>query len=279
MTRIGVVGAGGLVGAEVVRLAKEAGLEPVAFSRQRKPSTPGVQWAILGDPGLDIPYWIDAAPSVSFAERRDAIAAAGAKKIVTLSSTSLLTKAASPGEKDRALTERLAQSERAVEEWATERGIEWMILRPTLIYGLGRDRNIRAIATMIRRFGFFPLFGAAAGKRQPVHTTDLAQGCINALMTDCPEHIYNVSGAEVLTYREMVRRIFVAMGRRPVMPSVPLSVFRAALLVINLIPKYAAWTPEMAGRMNQDMVFDHSAAAKDFGFTPRPFTLSRSEVF
>jgi hypothetical protein len=29
----------------------------------------------------------------------------------------------------------------------------------------------------------------------------------------------------------------------------------------------------MADRMSTDMVFDHSAAANDFGYAPRPFTL------
>jgi hypothetical protein len=34
----------------------------------------------------------------------------------------------------------------------------------------------------------------------------------------------------------------------------------------------------MAERMNRDLVFDHSEATRDFGFTPRPFVLSAEDV-
>ena len=48
-----------------------------------------------------------------------------------------------------------ASGARRVVTWAKSRGIEWVILRPTLIYGLGRDKNISEIARFIRRFSFF----------------------------------------------------------------------------------------------------------------------------
>ena len=172
------------------------------------------------------------------------------------------------------MTKRLQRSEMAIETWAKERNIEWVILRPTIIYGLGKDRNICEIAAMIRRFGFFPVFGAASGKRQPIHATDVAQACVKAVLSASAHGAYNIAGAETLTYREMVERIFSAMGRKAIIPTVPLSAFRTALIFINRVPRYRNWTPEMAERMNKDMVFDNSQAEKEFGFKPAPFNLS-----
>jgi hypothetical protein len=34
----------------------------------------------------------------------------------------------------------------------------------------------------------------------------------------------------------------------------------------------------MAERMNRDLVFDHTEAARDIGFKPRPFSVSPEDV-
>jgi nucleoside-diphosphate-sugar epimerase len=278
LARLGVIGASGFVGEEIVRIAREFDLDATAISRNQQASTQGTKWSSLNSIDKPIPLWVDTAPITTFPERSAAIANAGARKVVIVSSTSLLTKCHSSSTADRRLAESLARSEQFVQDWAVDGGIDWVILRPTLIYGFGKDRNVREIARMIERFGVFPKFGAAEGKRQPIHAADVARACVSALMAPCTGRSYNISGSEVLTYREMVERIFLSMGRRPIVPTVPLPVFRAALFLINRIPRYSSWTPSMAERMNQDMVFDHSDAVRDFGFSPRPFVLSRSDV-
>ena len=146
---------------------------------------------------------------------------------------------------------------------------------PTLIYGGGRDGNISEIARLIRRFGFFPLVGQGLGLRQPVHGADVAAACVAALNTaKASNREYNLSGAEVLPYGEMVGRVFAAVGRRPRFLVVPLGVFKLALVGLRLLPRYRHWSAAMAQRMNQDLVFDHADAARDLGFRPRPFTLN-----
>jgi uncharacterized protein YbjT (DUF2867 family) len=75
----------------------------------------------------------------------------------------------------------------------------------------------------------------------------------------------------------MVRRIFVWLGRPPRLAGIPLPLVRAALPVANLLPGLASMAT-MAVRMNEDLVFDHAAAARDFGFEPRPFALPLRSV-
>ncbi|MDI6746185.1 MAG: hypothetical protein QMD17_03475 [Rhodocyclaceae bacterium] len=89
-------------------------------------------------------------------------------------------------------------------------------LPPTLIYGLGRDKNIAEMARFIRRFGFFPVLGKATGLRQPIHTADVAGACLGALRApDAANRDYNISGGETFAYRDMVARVFVAVGHAP----------------------------------------------------------------
>ena len=166
-----------------------------------------------------------------------------------------------------------------VHAWAEQSGIEWVVLRPTLIYGLGRDKNISEIARVICRFGFFPLLGRAQGLRQPIHAEDVAAACVAALQApNAANRAYNISGGETLAYRDMVARVFAALGRQVRLVTVPLWAFRLAVAMLRRLPRYRHWSAAMAERMNRDLVFDHADAARDLGFKPRGFVLTAKDV-
>lgn len=276
---VGIIGAASYVGASAASIVMASGRACIGFSRQIRPSDQH-EWRTLADPqGAErIESWVDVGPIWTFSERRDAMKAYGATKIVITSSTSRFTKQGSGSQKEMETAQRLQQGEEDFSKWCDANGISWIILRPTLIYGLGRDKNVREIAAIIRKVGMFPVFGEGNGLRQPIHAEDLAAACIQALDADAANTSYNVSGGQVLTYKEMVQEVFRALGRPAITPTVPLSLFKLACRTINLLPRFAHWTPQMAERMNADMAFDHSAASRDFGFRPRPFRLTRLDV-
>jgi nucleoside-diphosphate-sugar epimerase len=153
-------------------------------------------------------------------------------------------------------------------------------MRPTLIYG-GKfgDRTVRDIAGVIRRFGFFPVFGDATGLRQPVHADDLARACLQICYNrETYNRSYNVGGGEILPYHEMVARIFAAMGRRPRMLRIPLPAFELAAKLARLHPSYRHIRSSMAERMGKDMTFSNAEAISDFGYAPRPFKVASQDV-
>lgn len=226
-----------------------------------------------------LPLWICVAPIWVLPEHFALLDAHGARRVVALSSTSRFTKSGSSDSQEQAIARRLAEAEARLQAWAEARGVEWVILRPTLIYGLGRDKNIVEIARCIRRFGFFPVFGRADGLRQPIHAQDVAGACLAALHApDVANKAYNISGGETLPYREMVVRVFAALGRPPRLLPVPLPAFRFAVFLLRSLPRYRHWSSAMAERMNRDLVFDHHDATLDLAFEPRAFVLSQEDV-
>lgn len=272
--RVGVLGASSLVGGCLLPLLRDAEWKVVAFSRQIVESGLGVVWRRLpcAESIEDISYWICLAPIWVLPDYFALIEACGARRVVVLSSTSRFTKIDSGDTAENAIAAKLVDGEARVQTWAESRGIEWVILRPTLIYGLGRDKNINEIARFIRRFGFFPVLGRAKGLRQPIHADDVAAVCISALQAPvAANRAYNIAGGETIAYREMVARIFSALGRRQCFVSVPLWALRLVMTVLRGFPKCPKWSPAMAERMNRDLVFDHLEAAQDLGFKPRNF--------
>ncbi len=197
----------------------------------------------------------------------------GIKRVVAFSSTSLFTKASSSDPIDVDMVARLGGYENSLIAECENRDIAWTILRPTLIYG-GKfgDRTVLDIARVISRFGIFPVLGQGKGLRQPVHAADLARACIQVWdRTATFNKAYNVSGAEALSYRKMVERIFVAMNKKPRFLQVPLAGFELAVRLANCHPRYRHLRASMAKRMDQDMVFSHDEATSDFDYEPRAF--------
>lgn len=282
---VGVLGASSLVGHCLLAVLAREQFKVVAFSRQPQygRDSDTVSWQQLPEPGVSeyaesIPYWICVAPIWALQQHFGLLQACGARKVVVLSSTSRWSKSQSIDPAERRLASLLGDAEARVEQWAKDHGVHWCILRPTLIYDQGRDKNITEIARFIRRFGFFPLLGGAMGLRQPVHAEDVASACVRALQApQVCRHAYNLSGAETLPYREMVTRVFTAQNRRPRLLTVPLWGFRMTLLLLRMLPRYRHWSAAMAQRMNQDLVFEHTEAARDLGFAPRGFLLSQDD--
>ena len=226
-----------------------------------------------------MPSWICVAPIWVLPDYFGLFDAQGARRVVVLSSTSRFTKDDSTDPEEQAVALRLADAETRLQEWAESRGVEWVILRPTLIYGLGRDKNIAEIARFIRRFSFFPLFGKATGLRQPIHAADVAGACLAALQAPCAANrAYNISGGETLTYRDMVARVFSVLDYRLRLLTVPLWAFRLAVAMLRHLPRYRQWSTAMVERMNRDLVFDHAEAAQDLGFKPRAFVLAAGDL-
>jgi len=268
-----------MVGQSLLPLLADAGFKVIAYSRQSRPHNGQTEFRRLPHSGCELPSeqidsWVSLAPIWTLREHSNLLAAHGAKRIVVLSSTSIFTKNRSPDPGEQRTAGKLACGESELVAWAQTNGIDWVILRPTLIYGKGLDRNIGEIARFISRFGFFPLLGKAAGLRQPVHVEDIAAASAAALLNRAVRnHAYQLSGAQTLSYREMVATVFKAMDRPERFIRIPRWLFRATILYLRILPRFRDWSVAMAERMESDLVFDHTEATGDFGYLPRPFRL------
>ncbi len=271
-----ITGARGVVGVPLVERLSKSEQPYLAISRAPAKSASHIQWDLSQTPSDSIierleqasilihcaPIWLlpDQLPLLN-----------NLKNLVVFSSTSVLSKQSSPNDQERQLVNQLGRAEKALTSYCRKHDIALTIFRPSMIYGYGRDQNISHIAGFIRRFGFMLLVGRASGLRQPVHADDLVQVAFDALETNTTgQSVYTVAGKDIISYREMVTRIFIGMGRRPRVLRVPLWLFRSALIVAARLGRFS-YTPEMADRMNQDLNYDYSKAADQLGFDPQGF--------
>lgn len=272
-----VFGASGQIGAPLLLRLRDAGWQVLAVSRQPHVDAPGLHW-LRGE--LDhvdgLPDAIDAifscGPLDHFA-RWHATNGVRCPRVIAFGSTSVATKDGSADAHERDLARRLRHAEAQLFASATDRGIAATVLRPSLVYGAGRDATLTRIAAMATRWGRFVLPRHADGQRQPVHVDDLADAAVAACeATASYGRVYDLPGGEAVPYRQMVARVLACLSPAPRLHEVPMPLFRVVVGVAQLRGLARELSPEAVRRMRDDLVFDAEAARRDFGYAPRRFT-------
>lgn len=275
-----VFGASGQIGEALLARLDARDWQVFAVSRTPRPPSSNVQWLTGEFEGIDgLPDRVDVifstGPLDGFAQwyGRGLVAA---PRVVAFGSTSLDTKQASGDAYERDIVARLQAAERLVFDTASATGASATLLRPTLVYGAGRDRTLARIAAMARRMGIFVLPRGAEGRRQPVHVDDLAAAAL--AVVDAPAthgQAYALPGGETLAYREMVVRTLAALDPPATLWQLPMPVFRAVLSFARMAGAMRGLSDDAVARMREDLVFDATPARNDFGYAPRAFIVDR----
>ncbi|WP_052101435.1 NAD-dependent epimerase/dehydratase family protein [Novilysobacter arseniciresistens] len=201
-----------------------------------------------------------------------AAAAPECPRVVAFGSTSIDTKHDSADAGERDIVRRLREGEAAVFAAAAGRGAAATLLRPTLVYGAGRDASLSRIAALAGRAGVFALPRGATGLRQPVHVEDLADAAMACLGAPASHgRAYALPGGETLPYREMVGRVLACLQPPARLVELPAPLFAIALRLAQLTGRARGLGDAAIGRMREDLVFDIDPAARDLGYAPRPF--------
>lgn len=277
-----VFGASGQIGERVLERLAAQGWDVVAVSRQARGPRPGVSWH-RGDLSTAAPPGpfaaiISCGPLDHFA-RWYAQADAETARVVAFGSTSLQVKQDSGDAHERDLARRLAGAERQLFAAAKVRGAAATVLRPTLVYGAGRDLTLTRIAALARRTGHFVLPAGATGRRQPVHVEDLADAALAVLARPATHaRSYALGGGEVVSYEDMVRRVLAALPHPARLWRVPGWLFAAALHGAHALGRLRGMNSAALRRMREDLVFDLEPARRDFGYAPRAFAPRAAEL-
>lgn len=272
-----VFGATGQIGAPLIELLHADGWRVTAVSRTPQRDRPGLHWLQGTLPKLDVavPREVDAifscGPLDHFAQWY-ASTAIDAPRVIAFGSTSIDTKRGSSDPAERDVADRLRTAERHVFERAAALAAHATLLRPTLVYGAGRDHTLTRIAALAQRWGRFVLPRGANGLRQPVHVDDLALAAFQACdAIAAQDRAYALPGGERIAYRDMVERLLAVLQPPPKLVEVPAPLFTLALFGARAMGRIAGFGDAAVARLRSDLVFDAEPARQDFGYAPRMF--------
>ena len=275
-------GGSGPIGAALLPRLLAAGCEVVALSRQPQQDAPNLHWR-RGDfaqlPALPaaVDVVFSCGPLDLFAQWF-AHTPLRCARVVAIGSTSVHVKQASVDADERDMARRLRDAESELLATGNARGTTVAMLRPTLVYGSGRDANLSRLAQLAQRHGRLLLPSTAVGLRQPVHVDDVAQAAMLASAGPTGSAAYDLPGGETVTYRDMVQRVLACLSPSPCLHMLPSPLFRMVLAGAQWRGFARELTPAILQRMQENLVFDAQPAQHDLGYAPRLF-LPQARMF
>jgi uncharacterized protein YbjT (DUF2867 family) len=172
------------------------------------------------------------------------------------------------------------QTKWQAEELVRASGLDWTIVRPSMIHGPG-GAFMKMEAKWARKqsppFLFMPYFGAGllglggAGRLQPVYVRDVARAFVDAIGNlKTIRKTYELGGAEQLTWPEMHKAIARAVvGKNRATMAIP--AWYAKLIAAILPRAMLPFNRDQVIMSQEDNTCDLAAFREDFGWGPVGF--------
>ena len=273
-----VVGGSGFTGGYVLREAARAGHQVVALAR-----SPAATRAVAAHGALPLAGDLDDTRRLD-----DVFAAARCQALVCLASLGYghgpaIVAAAEEAGLGRAvfvsttavttaLHPPTKQIRLAAEQQIRGCGLDWTILRPTMIYGAAGDRNMSRLLRLLSRSPVLPVPAVGGCLHQPVHVADVAAAVLAAVQRpEAVGSLYNVAGPEPLPFAELLRACARAVGSSTRLVPVPLAPLLLLARGYEVLSRHPRIRPEQLRRLTENKVFAIDDAIRDLGYAPRLF--------
>jgi nucleoside-diphosphate-sugar epimerase len=170
-----------------------------------------------------------------------------------------------------------ANSKLIAEKEVKNSGLEYMIVRPSLIFN-GREGAIGKIINYTEKLPVVPVFGSGKAKEQPIHITELIDLTI-AMIKDFKQGktIY-ASGKEPMSFKEMVKIIARCIGKKARVLPIPAKPVRGILKLIEKLGIYMAISSEQVSHMSEDLAADMGETLKLYPINMKPFEEHIKEI-
>lgn len=156
------------------------------------------------------------------------------------------------------------EGEQHLQGLARGSGLQWVILRPPMVYGANARGNFLRLVSMVRSGLPIPL-GAATAPKSFIGVDNLADAVVRSVEHEgIVNRAFLVADAETTSTAHFIHRIAAALQRRVMVPRVPATVMRHALRVAGREADYM--------RLFEPLQIDASGFRDALGWSP-PLTM------
>src|SRR3989344_5101366 len=154
---------------------------------------------------------------------------------------------------DAILETDYGKSKLKAEDYIKNSGLNYIIFRPTVIYGNDNKKDIGRLIRLIK-MGISPIPGSGNFKLQPVFVDDIVKIIAMAIESKHKNKTYFIGGADVLSFNELADKIASQLNKKIVKINIP-------IFLVKLINK----------SLLSDKICSNAEIEKNFKFKTKKF--------
>ncbi len=163
---------------------------------------------------------------------------------------------------------RYHQAKFAAEQAIAESGLEFVILRPSVIYGPG-DGFVSMLVSLIRRTPIVPVIGDGEYQLQPVFIEDVVAVASHALVCEAANgQRIDIGGPEKLEYLDILDIIMKALRLNRKVVHVPVGLVKPLVALMEKLSLPAPLTSDQLIMMQMGSTGDINRMKEIFDFSP-----------
>ena len=135
-------------------------------------------------------------------------------------------------------------TKKAQERIVLESGIDYTMLRPTLMFGWFDRKHLGWLSRFMKKVPVFPIPGRGQVIRQPLYVIDFCRIIISAIESGPHNRIYDITGREKITYVDIIRKIRNTVGAKCLILPIPYSLFWILLKTWALFDRNPPFTTD-----------------------------------
>lgn len=146
------------------------------------------------------------------------------------------------------------------------------LLRPSVLFG--PDDAFLGTLAAITRLPVIPLFGRGATRLQPVHVDDVALAVVQAMREPAATvgRCFELGGAEILSYRDIIKAVLHHTGHRRALLPVPFPVWHGLAFLAGILPQPPLTRDQIILMQKDNIAGPDRPGFTDLGITPRALT-------
>lgn len=161
---------------------------------------------------------------------------------------------------DAILNTEYGKSKLKAEDYLKNSGLNYIIFRPTVIYGRDNKKDLGKIISLIK-FGIATIPSDGNFKLQPLFIDDIVSLILKSVESKSKNKTYFIGGGDALTFNDVVKLISDYLGRKVIKIRIP-------GFLVNLRNK----------TLLNDKICSNLDVEKDFNFHPRKFEDTLKEI-
>ena len=154
-----------------------------------------------------------------------------------------------------------------------ESGLEWTIIRPSVLFGKGAP-FIKGLVELIQTAPVLPLIGGGKMLFQPIYVEDVVSVIVAVLdnQVGATGKIYTIGGPEHYSFTQIFDELLQAMHKKRLKVYAPRPLVGVGAAAMEAVLPKPPLTKAAMTLFSFDNITDLDSIERDFGFTPLSFT-------